>query len=61
MVRETSCNPRRAAADRRSSLLHMLHRGKNLEFLKLKVTISQEDELLFLIDTRADISLIKGN
>ena len=31
------------------------------EFLRLKVDISKEDNLLFLIDTRADISLLKGN
>jgi hypothetical protein len=29
--------------------------------MKLKVNISKEDNLLFLIDTRADISLLKGN
>jgi len=29
--------------------------------LRLKVNISKEDELLFLIDTGADISLLKGN
>ena len=33
----------------------------NLAFLRLKVDISKEDELLFLIDTGADISLLKGN
>ena len=31
------------------------------EFLRLKVDISKEDNLLFLIDTGADISLLKGN
>jgi hypothetical protein len=31
------------------------------EFLKLKLNISKEGELLFLIDTGADISLLKGN
>jgi hypothetical protein len=30
------------------------------EFLRLKVDISYEEELLFLIDTGADISLLKG-
>ena len=34
---------------------------KNHEFLRLKVDISKEDELLFLIDTGADVSLPKGN
>jgi len=29
--------------------------------VKLRVQISEEDELLFLIDTGADISLLKGN
>ena len=29
--------------------------------MKLKVNISKEDNLLFLIDTGADISLLKGN
>jgi len=33
----------------------------NHAFLSLKVDISNEDELLFLIDTGADISLLKGN
>jgi len=33
----------------------------NVAFLRLKVDISNEDELLFLIDTGADISLLKGN
>jgi hypothetical protein len=33
----------------------------NHAFLRLKVDISNEDELLFLIDTGADISLLKGN
>jgi hypothetical protein len=31
------------------------------EFLRLKVDMSKEDNLLFLIDTGADISLLKGN
>jgi hypothetical protein len=36
--------------------------GENLEFLELKVDISKEREgLLFLIDTGADISILKGN
>ena len=30
-------------------------------FLRLKLDISKEDDLLFLIDTGADISLLKGN
>jgi hypothetical protein len=34
---------------------------ENPEFLKLKVDVSKEDELLFLIDTGADVSLLKGN
>jgi len=33
----------------------------NLAFVKLKVKISEEDTLLFLIDTGVDISLLKGN
>jgi hypothetical protein len=33
---------------------------ENREFLKLKVDISKEDELLFLTDTGADMSLLKG-
>jgi hypothetical protein len=35
--------------------------NNNLEFLRLKVDISKENELLFLIDTGADISLLKGD
>ena len=35
--------------------------GQNHEFLRLKINISKEDELLFLIDTGADISLLKGD
>ena len=35
--------------------------NNNLEFLKLKVNISKENGLLFLIDTEADISLLKGD
>jgi len=34
---------------------------KNLEFLRLKVDISKENELLFLTDMGADISLLKGD
>jgi len=34
--------------------------GQNHEFLRLKINISEEAELLFLIDTGADISLLKG-
>jgi hypothetical protein len=35
---------------------------EKLQFLKLKVDISREEkELLFLVDTGADISLLKGN
>jgi hypothetical protein len=34
---------------------------ENQEFLRLKVDISEEDGLLFLIDKGADISLLKGN
>jgi hypothetical protein len=34
---------------------------ENLEFLRLQVDISSEDELLFLIDTGATVSLLKGN
>ena len=33
---------------------------ENHEFLRLKVDISKEDDLLFLIYTGADISLLKG-
>lgn len=33
----------------------------NLEFLRLKVYISKENYLLLLIDTGADINLLKGN
>jgi hypothetical protein len=33
----------------------------NPAFVKLRVYISEEDELFFLIDTGADISLLKGN
>ena len=55
-TRETSFDHRRAAADRRSSLLN----NENLEFLRLRVDISKENELLFLIDTGADISIVKG-
>jgi hypothetical protein len=47
----------RAAAEQRSSLPNRLHH----EFLNLKVNVSKEDELLFLIDTGADVSLLKGN
>jgi hypothetical protein len=32
-----------------------------MNFLRLKADISKEDEFLFLIDTGADISLLKGN
>jgi len=31
------------------------------EFLRLKADTSKEDKLLFLIDTGADISLLRGN
>ena len=34
--------------------------NENLEFLRLRVYISKENELLFLIDTGADISIVKG-
>jgi hypothetical protein len=33
----------------------------NPAFVKLRVDISEEDELLYLIDTGANISLLKGN
>ena len=35
--------------------------NENLECLRLKVDISKENELLFLIDMGADISLLKGD
>jgi len=35
---------------------------ENLQFLKLKVDVSrEEEELLFLVDTEADVSLLKGS
>jgi len=35
---------------------------ENLQFLKLKVDVSRvEEELLFLVDTGADVSLLKGS
>ena len=33
----------------------------NQKLLRLKVNISKEGEILFLIDTKADVSLLKGN
>jgi hypothetical protein len=36
-------------------------RRESREFLRLKLDIIKEDNLLFLIDTGADISLHKGN
>ena len=36
-------------------------RRESHEFLRLKVNISKEDNLSFLIDTGADISILKGN
>jgi hypothetical protein len=34
---------------------------ENLQFLKLKIDASKEEGLLFLVDTGADVSLLKGN
>ena len=41
--------------------MNRLRWTKSHDFLRLKVDISKEDILLFLIDTGADISLLKGN
>ena len=34
---------------------------ENLQFLKLKIDASKEEGLLFLVDTGADVSLLKGS
>jgi len=61
IIRESSCDPRRSAADRRSNLLCRLHRKGKSSVPETKLVVSKENDLFFLIDIGADVSLLKRN